>query len=516
LLIVAALIPLADIRAEEAAAKSRVASVALFKNGLAVVKREVTLAGPGVYRLDDVPEPVHGTYWVESEAPVESAVQMREVDVPVEAGGNNLPEELAGKQVVIHFRGDKLPPVGGTVLPPKKKPEEPPRPAAVRDYEYGYRPQPEPGNRFLVLQTAKSRLFVDLSEIAYYEADGVAESVKRRKPVLLLTLDGSAKNPTTVTISYLAFGLAWAPSYRVDISDPKRLTVEQSAVLKNEMAELKDAEVSLISGFPSIQFANVTSPMSAHTSWSLFFQQLSRQPRRDAQILGNAVMAQAAVGYGEQGPQINVQPGREGIDLHYQSIGKRIVEWLIPDTRDEFGNYAQRSHRDEDSYDASDEAWDALKFKNPFTMPLTTGAAMVVAHGRFSGQRTINWVNAGEETTLRVNKALSVRTKAVEHEDHKGNGVSDRDLVWTGGRRFRQATVRGELQVCNHRGDPINLVIRRRFSGDLSKADGEPKVQLREEGVYAVNRRNELVWTLTLKSGEERTLTYQYSLLVSF
>ena len=62
--------------------------------------------------------------------------------------------------------------------------------------------------------------------------------------------------------------------------------------------------------------------------------------------------------------------------------------------------------------------------------------------------------------------------------------------------------------------EAINLVIRRRFSGELLRADGEPKSTLREEGVYSVNKRNELLWTLTLKPGEERKLTYRYTVLV--
>ena len=65
-----------------------------------------------------------------------------------------------------------------------------------------------------------------------------------------------------------------------------------------------------------------------------------------------------------------------------------------------------------------------------------------------------------------------------------------------------------------HRNEAINLVIRRRFSGELLRADGEPKSTLREEGVYSVNKRNELLWTLTLKPGEERKLTYRYTVLV--
>ena len=54
----------------------------------------------------------------------------------------------------------------------------------------------------------------------------------------------------------------------------------------------------------------------------------------------------------------------------------------------------------------------------------------------------------------------------------------------------------------------------RRFSGELVSAEGEPKSALREEGVYSVNKRNELFWNLTLKPGEERKLKYRSSVLV--
>ena len=65
--------------AEETPVTSRIASVGLFKNGLAVVRREVSVPGPGVYRLDDVPEPVHGTFWIESDAVVRARTTVREV-----------------------------------------------------------------------------------------------------------------------------------------------------------------------------------------------------------------------------------------------------------------------------------------------------------------------------------------------------------------------------------------------------------------------------------------------------
>ena len=103
--------------ADETPAKGKIVAVDLFKNGLAVIRCEVTLGKPGVYALDDVPGPVHGTYWVESPGPVETVVRMREVEVPAaEAAPGDLQEDLAGKAVTVHFKGDRRPPVTGTVM----------------------------------------------------------------------------------------------------------------------------------------------------------------------------------------------------------------------------------------------------------------------------------------------------------------------------------------------------------------------------------------------------------------
>ena len=56
------------LRADEIVADSPIQSIGLFKNGLAIVSRTLTVTKPGTYRLDDAPEPVHGTYWVSSVA----------------------------------------------------------------------------------------------------------------------------------------------------------------------------------------------------------------------------------------------------------------------------------------------------------------------------------------------------------------------------------------------------------------------------------------------------------------
>jgi hypothetical protein len=508
----AASVAAAPARADETPAKGRIVAADLFKNGLAVVRCEVTLGRPGAYALDDVPHPVHGTYWVEAPTTVESSVRMREVEVPAgDAPPGNLQDDLAGRKVTVHLKGDRRPPVVGTVLrikPPKG--EE----AA------------QPG-KYLVLQTGGGRTYLDAAEVASVEAADAGGTVRRQRPRLVLTLGPTDKAETKVTVRYLARGLSWAASYRVDVSDPKTLALEQHAVVRNELVALDGAEVRLISGYPSVPFAHVRSPLAPGANWAAFFRELGNGSGREPDVTANSVVTQQVTFNPAGGfdPALGAVPAGEGADLHYQPIGRRsladgeavaltvakgtagyerVVEWLVPDNRDENGRPDGRGRGEDDA------PWDALKFKNPLPFPMTTGPAAVTADGRFLGQRTGHWTNAGEETVLRVTKALSVRTRATEAE----RGNPGREVIWVGGREYRRATVDGELTLSNHRKEGIKVVVRRRFSGELTQADGDPRSSLREEGVFSVNRRNELVWTLPLNPGEGRTLKYTYTVLV--
>jgi hypothetical protein len=320
----------------------------------------------------------------------------------------------------------------------------------------------------------------------------------------------------------------------VNLDDEKSLTLEQQAVVKNEMADLDDAEMRLISGYPSVQFGHVTSPLSLGTTWATFFAQLNQPPGSQHDMLGNAMRQQQVVMNappGDDGVDLSATPSGEGVDLHYQPIGRRtlaegdalslsvasgkanyerIVEWVVPDTRDANGRYVDEHRRQQEPDKYQDAAWDAVRFKNPLPFAMTTGPAMISSRGQFNGQRMSYWVNTGEQTTLQVTKALSIRTRATEQEEQDQN----RELVYVGGNDFRKVSVKGELSVNNHRKEDVKLVVRRQFSGELAEASDKPKTTLREEGVYSVNRRNELTWTLTLKPGEGKTLSYRYTVLV--
>lgn len=513
--------------------ETKIESVGLFKNGLAVVERSVDLAA-GSYRIEDVPTPVHGTFFIESASPVTARVTMMLVDSPLDLNGAPLQDQLAGRQVDVTLREKE------GVLSGKVAAMEPAEKVWNRQYEQprhyyldGWgRPMPQPGGgRFIVLETADGSVLVDQSMIASIKITGEAKTAKKRKPVLILTLpDGSPKQK--VRISYLSAGLAWAPSYRVELTDDKNLTIVQNAIVKNELMNLKDVEVFLISGYPSIEFSNVASPLSLQQGWSAFFQQLN-SPRRGPEGAGVAMRQAVMFNRADDatGPAV-VAPPDESIDVHYESIGKktldegdalaidvadgtaeyeRVVEWVIPDTRQPDGRYIDEYARRQDPDRFDDSPWDAVKFKNPLPFAMTTAPATFTRGGKFLGQQLSRWVNRGEETTLRITKALSIRTRAAEYEEPN----NDRQVVNIGGRSFRQVSARGELVIRNYRKTDATVVIKRQFSGELNSADGQPEVTLREEGIWSVNKRNEMKWTLPLKAGEEKTLKYTYTVLVA-
>ena len=516
-----------------------VTSVALFKNGLAIVQRTVTLPGGGRFELDTVPEAVHGTLWVQCATPLDVRSIERQVELPTDGRWDRDPaREFAGRSVRIRLRGEPLTELSGRVA---KLADPEAQRGWSRSFEQTHRwdhwgnllpmnntlPSPV---RSLALDTNDGRTFVDVSMIAFMHVTDPPETRTETRHVLELTAPAGAPRSTAV-LTYLTKGLSFAPSYRLDIANPTMLQIAQTAVLRNELEDLAGVEVELVSGFPSMEYSHVLSPLSPETTWATFFAQLSQE--FDSSRGNRSAMTQNTVSISYGGADGSaIQPASEGVDLHYHSIGKRdlregealhlqvasasapyerIVEWKIRDNRDEWGRPIQRQSWERSNDQDDDGAWDALRFENPFGFPMTTAPATIVSGARFQGQRSTTWVNPGEETTVRVTKALAVRTTTAEYEVDTG---ADREVIVYGGRSFRRVGVKGELQLCNHRKEAVRMVIRREFSGELTGALGEPVTKLLERGVYSVNRRQELVWTLTLAPGEEKQLEYTYDVLV--
>ncbi|HEX7260958.1 MAG TPA: hypothetical protein VF258_04030 [Luteolibacter sp.] len=543
------------IAAEETVVKPTVESVGLFKNGLAVVRATFPVTGTGNYRWDKVPRAIHGSFWIESdgEVVVQTTTRMVEEVDESDSPSGMMQQDLAGKEVAVTLRktDSAQPPVitGKVWEVPMRMPNRTwdADYSTLKDsgstYYWGYRsptlieapPRAMAGStgNFLVLSDVSgNRRYIDMAGVAAVEAKGPFGSVKRKaeKPVMLFDVRKTPANGGVVRVSWLTKGLAWMPAYQVDLSNPSKLRIRQNAVVKNESDDLADTEIQLISGFPNVRFGAVDSPLWQGTTMAAFFQQLnqssySQNSQLRSAVTQNAISFNGGPANGSSSMPDSPEKGSGSNDIHYESIGRhtlkagdslsvdiatatsayeRVVEWVVTDERDIYGCYRRRDETVRD-----DMPWDAVRFVNPFKFPMTTAAALVTEGGKFRGQSQSDWVNPGQRACLRITRALSVQTEAGEIEEE-----GQRESLNIAGSRYRRTVVKGRLMVRNFRGKEATMAIRVEFSGKLIEAEGKPDSKLRAEGVYSVNPRRQLDWTIPLAAGQEKELTYRYEVLV--
>jgi len=531
--------------AEETAVRPQIDSVGLFKNGLCVVKCSFTADRVGDFVWNEPPRAVHGTFLVESEGGVTVRSTMCKAANSAEASlpTGSLQADLAGAEVKITLAPDET--KAGTIVTGKvwTMPEPKPEPRVWGSQDgagdpygrTGYNaraavaPVPTTGG-FLVLEGDKgAREFIALGRIGRVEIlnPGVVRQRLPDKPAMIFTL----AKPGPVKLSYLTRGASWAPAYFVDLTDAKSLRIRQTAVVKNELMPLTGAELSLISGFPNVEFGHVDSPLWQGGSLAAFFQQISHKPGARGGALSQQLVTNNDSSGADMGALLPAadEAGATSQDLHFESLGKRtlelgdalsldvasgetayerVVEWAIADKRDPYGNYLHASRGEPVQ---SSDAWDSVIFQNPLKFPMTTASATIREAGQFRGQSQSNWTNPGQRSCLHITKALSLQT---DHTEIEESGKRENE-IWIGGRRYYRTTVKAEATARNFRNSPVTLLMKAQFSGALIEAEEKPGDTLRHEGVFSVNPRHELEWKLTLKPGAEKKVVYRYTVLVS-
>lgn len=535
-------------QAEDSVVQPKVESVGLFKNGLCVVKCSFAADHAGSFIWNDPPRAVHGTFFVESDAPVTVQSTTRKVNNADKAmlPTGILQTDLAGAEVKLLLTSENGAP-GTTVTGkiwsvPQPKPDAKVWNTQYSSDPYGYSrmgynqqnpaapPTATTGNYLVLEGKDGTRQYIGLGRIGQVEIvnPGPAREQLEDKHVTVFTV----AKPGVVNVSYLTKGASWAPGYFVDLTDAKTLKLRQTAVVKNELMALKDVDLQLISGFPNVEFSHVDSPLWQGTTLAGFFQQVSQKPGAggSGMITQNAMMYNSGRAESVPLPELK-EAGATSQDLHFESLGRRsleagdalaldvasgetsyerVVEWTVVDKRDPWGRWLEQALNGKEG-DGSSEAWDSVIFQNPLKFPMTTASATIREKGEFRGQSQSNWTNPGQRSCLHITKALSLQTY---HSEIEESGKREQE-IWVGGRRYYRATVKAEATMKNYRSTATTVLLRAQFSGDLIEADQKPADTLRREGVYSVNQRHELEWKLSLDPGAEKKLVYRYTVLVA-
>ena len=525
--IIAALAAFGGIAAfaqDETAVSAKTEAVALFKNGYAVVWQEIEVPKSGAYRWEDVPAVIHGTFFIESDMEVEVRATQRVVSVPVDA--KNPPRLAPGQMVDVWVStptvNEKL---SGRIVDTMPAAEQNSLLPALRsnprmyyDYDYGnYRPFNTP----IVLEGENTHYFIFSGIVSATTREPVKE-LSVRRPVMVFNASKKDGGGGKIRVVYLTKGATWAPSYRVDILDAKRLRIEQAAVVRNEGLPMTDTELSLVSGFPQIECDNVLSPITPSQTLATFFQQLSGDRRgNNSRYMSQMISNSSSWDDGISIFDTSALGAGEGPDIHYNSIGTRTLETgdtlslttgkseaeyrrlLECDLTKQAAEFYAPNSGNRNNEKTKPDVFDVLKFQNPLPFPMTTAPATVMDHSRFLGQSQTTWVNPGQVASVKITKVMNVSATYFE----KMVEAEARAVQIFRSSKFIKVDVTATIDVINRRNEQVTMHVNSAFLGTIEASDIAPAKQTISPKDYWPNELHDLFWEITVEPGETKTIT---------
>src|SRR5262249_49654835 len=113
----------------------------------------------------------------------------------------------------------------------------------------------------------------------------------------------------------------------------------------------------------------------------------------------------------------------DNTDLQFTSIGKRSLKegeslsLSVGRAKVTYERVVEWNVASDESGSISEETWDVLHFKNPFTFPMGAGPAMVIDKNQLKSQRTCSRAKVGEASSLRFVRSVDIRTRGQEREE---------------------------------------------------------------------------------------------------
>ncbi len=518
--------------------------IALFKNGLGFFVGETECPrGDTSFRFTLPASPSHGTMWIAYPRGVALASAVaREVQSEETVEAVTIPELLkanTGQEVKL-LVGDKD--IFGTVVRFTENRQ------AVRPDPYapggrdGNSPRRDPWSQqqagLAMIRTDSGMVCLDPRAITNVTFAKTKIGLQCTRQLKQAELEVRLKKPApgkTLTVTFLAKGVTWAPSYMVDISDAKKARISGKAVIVNDACALENVAVQLVTGFPHLQFSDVVTPLAMKENLAKFLQALSRgQSQRGRADVEMNVMSQS-VAYSRSSRNAampaygTAKAGQVAEDLFLYPVGpldlgpdevaylplftetvpyEHIYQWDIPDYVDEDGRY--RYDRNQQGKDQEEQVvWHSLRLTNGTKIPWTTAPGETVKNGVILGQDTLRYTPAGREGTLRITRAVGVKADQIELETDR-----QREALRSYGYTYDLITVRGTLSVINVQDKPIKLEIVKTLSGEVKSTDPDAKREKLAKGLRRMNGLTRLTWTIDLPADAEKELNYVYEVYV--
>ena len=523
--------------------------VALFKNGLGYFSaRTVLPADTTTVSIGQLPVPSLGTFWVHypQDVDIRSIVTSLE-DVQETNPVNSIAYLLSanvGRKATVMTSVKDMPSMEGVIISADTgtKPMEQPSPYRmdIRRMDRN-RYQPYPKGQLLVLKTERGIVAVNMNSVIRVDIEGGRAKTNAvrtvKQPAIRMELEKPAGGKE-VSLHWLARGITWAPSYLIDLSAETTAVLSAKAVILNEVEDLDDVTLELVSGFPNIGFSDINSPIALSQTLADYLKALTSgrsetRGRNSYMFQQRAVMLNNSVMYDDYAgipmpAYSTAQEGTTAEDLYFYPIDKfslkrnetamiplfsaevpyiHIYTWDIEDILDNNDRYNR--NRNQNTRPEAEIVWHCCRMWNTMNMPWTTAPAEFIKDGRFTGQDTCYYTAPGAKATIRINRAMNVVAEEAEFEVTRTRNASR-----FYGSSYDLVTVKGELKVRNRQRKQVKIEITKHLSGTVKEMAPEAKDVPTVKGLKKVNTRHDLIWEISLKPDEEVKLVYTYDVYV--
>lgn len=478
----------------------------MFKNGFAVVLREMDVAGSGEYTLEQIPQASLGTLWFSTSdntklTSVVNTQNLKETKIGVQTIGDLLSLNI-GKKVTLFFLGQE--PITGTLL--------------------------NAGGAVLLVKNGDQTAVVDkASVVRVVSPDSLTDSNQINVSVRGLRFQVESGGAGKIFMLSLERGMTWSPAYAVTLKDGKKLQVVGKSTVINDLEDMNGIEARFITGWPNVPYAGTLDPLSE----SDMFARGALATGTTAGGFGGGAMsgqfrnqAPAAKDFGEampiadaggiqaedlffyRQPNVKLKKGDRGYFIVFtmEAPYDELYTWDI----DDFVQDAQYRPMPP-TQDQQQDVWHTIRFNNTSKQPFSTGPATIFKEGQIIGQDMMKYASSGGKAELQITKAMDIGADQIEEEVTRERGALrntynniTHDLV----------TLKGTLTMINHKAEAVTVRVRKSVTGEVVSSTPEAKVVKVARGLRDVNSRANLEWTQTIAPGKTLTLTYSYKVYI--
>lgn len=502
----------------------KVVSISMFKNGYAFVTREIKIT-EGTARVVEVPQTSLGSLWFwPTEGQIDSVTSGDEqsaenVTIPFESYDEILRNNI-GRTFIFTFlrnekKEDKTTEVRSTLT------------GVLKGFK-GDLVLLEQSDGLTVAASRKELIGLSSSDknVAY------TQTIKAQRSTRFYEIKTKGGTKSVMMMS-LEKGMAWAPGYALDLSNPEKLVFTAKSTVLNDLLDFDNARVRLITGFPNLQFSNIVDPLTSRMSLDDWLRSLN--PGMTNQSFGTgggggafsnrAVEARpssAPAGPGGGFAGISFDPADNSLIVDNAS-GEQLEDLFFYDLEGVSLKKGSRSYQYLYKFEVPYKrvyTWDGeagtpiqnkIKFKNTYGKPISTAAASMFSKGEIIGQGMMNYTGANMDAELVVSRSLDFATSSsidvVERQtgaikDKKGNPISD--LV----------TYEVELEIQNPKSDEVNFQVKKYVFGEVIRSEPKPANDTNRTGVKGSNPTNVLTWDLKMAPSSTQKIVFRYKAYV--